>query len=229
MLACLGDYFERKFSRIPPDAASSEFLQLLVQVVQHQSLMVSIPVLVTWTRLFGSKTVGHTDLVTPMIAPLLETCCSRLVRYENLPENSEDPTFLFLLEDTDTLPERHAFLGNYRRYSSHVIEHIVQLKLVDAISHILGRTENILQNLYEGQPPMSSGSALSLGSLQAYCRPCADLAEQNYVKHSMPILRVDSHFTVIEATLKGYMKWKKTHQRENVCLCTSERLENARN
>lgn len=156
MLSSLGDYFERKHSQVPHDAAPEAFLQLLLQVVQNQSLMVSIPVLVTWTRLLSNKLIGPSDLVTPMIGPLLEVCSSRLVRYENLPPDTSDPTFLFLLEDTDTIPERHAFLGNYRRYSSQIVEVIVQLKLVDAVSHILGRTEQVLQHLYEGQPPFSS-------------------------------------------------------------------------
>lgn len=156
MLSCLGDYFERKYSKVPLDSAYNEFLQLLVQVAQSQSLMVSIPVLVTWTKLLGNKSIGNGSLVTPLIGPLLEVCSSRLVRYENLPEDTEEPTFLFLLEDTDTVPERHAFLGNYRRYSSQIIEAIVQLQLVDAISHILGRTEHVLQNLYADQPPLNS-------------------------------------------------------------------------
>lgn len=118
--------------------------------------MVSIPILVSWTRILGHRSLGGSDLVSPVIGPLLEVCSSRLVRYENLPEDSSDPTYLFLVEDTDTVPERHAFLGNYRRYSSQIIEHIVQLKLVEAVSHILGRTEYILQNLYEGQPAFNS-------------------------------------------------------------------------
>ncbi|KAH8706815.1 armadillo-type protein [Ilyonectria robusta] len=188
MLSCLGDYFDRKFSKLPAEAAREDFLQLLVQVVQSQSLMISIPILVTWTRLLSNRTIGPSELVSPMIGPLLEICSSRLVRYENLPEDTQEPTFLFLLEDTDTIPERHAFLGNYRRYSSQVIEAIVQLKLVDAVSHILGRTEDILQHLYDGQAPLD---------------------KQTYSKHSMPVLRVDSQFTVIEATLKGYMKWRR--------------------
>lgn len=156
MLSCLGDYFERKYSKVPLDAAYNEFLQLLVQVAQSQSLMVSIPVLVTWTKLLSNRSIGHSNLVTPLIGPLLEICSSRLVRYENLPEDTQEATFLFLVEDTDTIPERHAFLGNYRRYSSQIIEAIVQLQLVDAISHVLGRTEQVLQNLYEGQPPLNS-------------------------------------------------------------------------
>ena len=161
MLSCLGDYFERKFSQVPTEAASSEFLQLLVQVTQNPSLMVSIPVLVSWTRILSHRSLGPSELVSPLIGPLLEVCSSRLVRYENLPETSTDSTYLFLLEDTDTIPERHAFLGNYRRYSSQVIEHIVQLRLVDAASHILGRTEQILQTLYDGQPAFNSKSPSS--------------------------------------------------------------------
>ncbi|OAA49546.1 Armadillo-type fold protein [Metarhizium rileyi] len=194
MLSCLGDYFERKFSQVPQDADGPEFFKLLVQVTQSPSLMVSIPVLVTWTRILGHRNLGSSNLVSENVGPLLEICSSRLVRYENLPEDSTDPTYLFLLDDTDTIPERHAFLGNYRRYSSQVIEHIVQLKLVDAASYILGRTEHILQNLYDGQPPFN---------------------KQTYSKHSMPALRVDSHFTVIEATLRGYVKWRRYNARDH--------------
>ncbi|PNP56453.1 hypothetical protein THARTR1_03149 [Trichoderma harzianum] len=194
MLSSLGDYFEKKHSQVPLDASPEGFLQLLLQVVQHQSLMVSIPVLVTWTRLLANKVIGPSDIVTSMIGPLLEVCSSRLVRYENLPQDTSDPTFLFLMEDTDTIPERHAFLGNYRRYSSQVVEVIVQLKLVDAVSHILGRTEQLLLHLYDGQPAFN---------------------KQNYFKHSMPVLQVDAHFTLIEASLKGFAKWKRSHQHDN--------------
>jgi exportin-5 len=161
MLSCLGDYFDRKFTKLPTETtAKEEFLNLLIQVVQHQSLMVSIPVLVTWTRLLSNRHIGATELVSPMIGPLLEICSSRLVRYENLPEDTQEPTYLFLLEDTDTVPERHAFLGNYRRYSCQIIEAIVQLTVRDAVSHILGRTEDILQHLYDGQPPLDSMTLL---------------------------------------------------------------------
>ncbi|KAL6870249.1 ARM repeat-containing protein [Trichoderma novae-zelandiae] len=194
MLSILGDYFERKHSQVPLDAAPEAFLQLLLQVVQHQSLMVSIPVLVTWARLLSNKVIGPSDVVTSMIGPLLEVCSSRLVRYENLAPDNTDPTFLFLMEDTDTIPERHAFLGNYRRFSSQIVELIVQLKLVDAVSHILGRTEQLLLHLYDGQPPFD---------------------KQNYFKHSMPVLQVDAHFALIEASLKGYAKWKRSHQQDN--------------
>ncbi len=187
VLACIGNYLDRKFAFLPPGVDVLNFVEFLLEVVRSPSLVVSIPVLVTWTRLLSNKSIGASIANTPLIGPLLEVCSSRLIRYENLPEDTQDPSYLLLLEDTDTIPERHAFLGNYRRYSSQVIESIVQLKLVDAFRHILGQAENVLQNLY------SDGQSLDVA---------------NYSKNSMPALRVDAHFTVIESALKGYVKWR---------------------
>lgn len=46
------------------------------------------------------------------------------------------------------------------------------------------------------------------------------VSEQTYTKHSTPALKVDSHFTVIEATLKGYVKWRRYHGRDHVGFST---------
>lgn len=164
MLSCLGGYLGRRYTSIPPTADIQPFLQLLLLVVQSQSLVVSIPVLVTWTRLLSHRVVGPLVANSPLIGPLLDICSSRLIRYESLPEDTEDPTFVLLLEDTDTIPERHAFLGNYRRYCSQVIESIVQLKLSDAFVHILGQAENVIRTLYDGHPTLDGRThCLQLG------------------------------------------------------------------
>lgn len=34
---------------------------------------------------------------------------------------------------------------------------------------------------------------------------------QNYSKTSLPVLRVDAQFTVVDAALKGYIKWRANH------------------
>ncbi|KAM0322420.1 hypothetical protein ACHAQA_009487 [Verticillium albo-atrum] len=187
MLSLLGNYLDRKFSVVPAGSDIDGFLNLLVVVAQSQSLIVSIPVLVTWTRLLNNRLIGQSSANSQLIGPLLELCGSRLIRYENLPEDTQDATYLFLMEDTDTMPERHAFLGNYRRYSMQVIEAIVQLKPSEAISHILGQTEQVLHHLYDGQPNLNVAA---------------------YAKHAMPVLRADAHLTVIDAANKGYMKWR---------------------
>ncbi|KAK1971808.1 ARM repeat-containing protein [Colletotrichum sublineola] len=195
MLSLLGNYLDRRFSAIPTNSDVSGFLNLLLLTVQSQSLIIAIPVLATWARLLNNRLIGQSPAHSHLIGPLLEVCGSRLIRYENLPEDTQDPTFLFLMEDTDTVPERHAFLGNYRRYSTQVIETIVQLKLSEAVYHVLGQAEQVLQRLYDGSPPM-------------------DVTK--YVKHSMPVLRVDAQFTVIEAALKGYMKWRASTTQQSL-------------
>ncbi|KAI2634491.1 ARM repeat-containing protein [Xylaria nigripes] len=191
LISYLGNNLERRFSALPTDPSRVDlmgFLQLLLLIAQNQSLVVSIPVIVTWCRLLGHESMGPNIAETAgVIGPLLEVCSARLIRYESLPEDSADPTLRLLFEDTDTYPERHLFLGNYRRYASQVIESIVHLKVSDAIQHILGQTENVLVHLYDGLPPLDV---------------------ENYSKVSQPVLMVDARATVIEAALKGYSKWR---------------------
>ncbi|KAI1338086.1 armadillo-type protein [Xylariaceae sp. FL0016] len=194
----LGNYLDRRFAALPSDPSQrvdlQGFLQLLLLIVQSPSLLVSIHVLVTWTRLLHHPTLGPNIAQIPaFIGPLLELCSSRLVRYESLPEDTPDHTLLFLIEDTDTVPERHAFLGNYRRYSSLVVENIVQLQMKEAIQHILNQTQNVLEHLYDHSPGFDV---------------------TNYSKVSKAVLRVDAQATVIESALKGYVKWRLRLQRD---------------
>ncbi|KAK3305497.1 armadillo-type protein [Chaetomium strumarium] len=192
MLCSLGNLLDRKFGAIPPQTNIRGFLQLLMQVVQSQSLVVSIPILLSWTRILTHGALGPAAADMPFIVDLLELCSNRLIRYESFPDDTEDPVYLLLIEDTDTIPERHAFLGNYRRYCCSVIESIVILKMSEAFSHILSRAENALRTLYEGQPPLNLA---------------------NYSRNSLPVLTVDAHATVIEAALKGYDRWRTTRNR----------------
>ncbi|KAK2858436.1 hypothetical protein FQN49_004739, partial [Arthroderma sp. PD_2] len=163
------------------------FFSFLISILQHPSLVVSIPVLHSWSRLLASDQVGSLEIVNSLIGQLLEICSQRLVRYEALPEDSDDPTVVFLGEDIDTIPERHAFVGNYRRYCSQVIEVIVQKHTLEAIPHILSRVDNSLNTIYAGS------AAFNVATFQ---------------KQSIPALRADVQFTVVEAMLKGYLKWK---------------------
>lgn len=83
------------------------------------------------------------------------------MRYESFPEDSEDPTILFLNEDVDTVPERHAFLGNFRRYCSDVIETAVRKIPIETMSNILPKATTMFQNLYQNQPPFNRMYRLS--------------------------------------------------------------------
>ncbi|KAE8154009.1 armadillo-type protein [Aspergillus avenaceus] len=194
MLSYVAGFLEEKGFSIEnaPGMNLPFFFHLMINVIQHQSLTVSIPVLHVWSKLIASERIGNTDLVTGLIPSLLEICTQRLVRWESLPEDSDDPTVTFLVEDIDTIPERHAFVGNYRRYCSSIIETIVQKRPQEAIPHILSGVDVNLNNLYNGVEPFNAKS---------------------FSKSSIPLMRADTQFAVVEATLKGYNKWVAAHGR----------------
>lgn len=129
-------------------------LSLLYEITRNPSLFVAIPIVHCWTKLLKSNALPE-NLTTQIILPLLEICCARLMRYEAFPEDSEDPTILFLNEDVDTVPERHAFLGNFRRYCSDVIETAVRKVPMETMSSILPKATSMFQNLYQDQPPFN--------------------------------------------------------------------------
>ncbi|BCS22295.1 karyopherin MSN5 [Aspergillus puulaauensis] len=168
------------------------FFHLMLNVVQHRSLTVSIPVLHIWSKLIASPKVGNLEVVVNLIPPLLTICTERLVHWESLPADSEDPTVIFLNEDIDTVPEKHAFVGNYRRYCSSIIETIVQKRPEEAIPHILLGVDGNLDNLYSGVKPFTA---------------------ESFSKNSVPLMRADTQFAVVDATLKGYNKWVALHGR----------------
>jgi exportin-5 len=178
---------------VPEGSDLPGMFQLLYDICRNPSLVVSIPVLHCWTKLLRSRIVRDSSTVTSMVGGLLETCCARLIRYEVFPEDSQDVTILFLNEDIDTTPERHAFLGNYRRFCADVIDVLVRRTPVEAMAHILSQATTNFQNLYSRQP---------------HFQP------QNFSKHSEPVLKVDAQVTIVDAALKGYFKWLSTHGSE---------------
>ncbi|CAE7210898.1 hypothetical protein CFE70_009364 [Pyrenophora teres f. teres 0-1] len=191
----LGLSIEQKPQSIPDGSDLAGVFGFLYDIMRNPSLVVSIPVLHCWTKLLRSSIVRDSDVVNSMVGGLLETCCARLIRYESLPEDTEDITLQFLNEDIDTVPERHAFLGNYRRFCAEVIEVLVRKTPVEAMEHILAQATSMLQNLYRDQPPFQ---------------------RQTFTKNSYQVLQVDAQVTVIEAALKGYMKWQQSTGEEGL-------------
>ncbi|KAI9735950.1 MAG: hypothetical protein M1834_001416 [Cirrosporium novae-zelandiae] len=190
MLSNAGNLIDEDPLALPTSSDLNSFFNLLITVLHSQSLTVSIPVLHTWVRLLASESIGGSDLFLPFIGPLLDICSQRLVRYEYFPKDTEDQIVLFLDEDIESLPERHAFLGNYRRFCVQIIEIIVQRQPFEAFSYILGHVDETLGTLYAREAPFSA---------------------QNYTRWSSPVMRADAHLTVVEAALKGCAHWVSTH------------------
>ncbi|KAJ5455108.1 hypothetical protein N7475_010229 [Penicillium sp. IBT 31633x] len=166
------------------------FLQFMVNIMQHQSLVVSIPCLHLWSRLLQNSKISSMEFVIGQTPQFLNICTQRLLRWESLPTESDDPTVQFLIEDIDTVPERHAFVGNYRRYCSSIIETITLKRPQEAVREILARVDTNLDNLYNGVQPFSM---------------------ETFNKSSIPLMRADAQFAVVEAVVKGYNKWVSAH------------------
>ncbi|KAI9758535.1 MAG: hypothetical protein M4579_003027 [Chaenotheca gracillima] len=183
MLSLLASCREGRPNLLRAEHDLSEYLNLLVLVMSNDSLVVSIPILSVWARLLKADLSGKSQAASPLIGPVLELCSHRLIRYENLPDDSDDPTYIFLNEDFDTIPERHAFLGNYRRYCVEIVEAIVQGRSLDAMTHILGQADGLLQEVFHNQGPLQAA---------------------NYSKNSPSYLRVDARVSVVEGGIRGY-------------------------
>ena len=182
----LGRLLGDRPSYLPEGSDLAGFVGLLMIVMKNDSLQVSIPALHLWTKFLQSEMISKSPAVQNVIGDLLETCSHRLVRYEALPPKTNNPSITFLNEDIETMPERHAFLGNYARFCNQVVELVVQQQPIDALYHILGQADHVLNHLYDAEPPFV---------------PLA------YSKNSVPWLKIDAQFTVIEAALKGCLKW----------------------
>ena len=155
MVHNVGQFLDTQLDVIPQEADLPNFLDLLLRIAQNESLHVSIAVLHLWIQLLDSDSIGDSPPVMNLIGPLLEICSQRLLRYEALPEDSNVPAILFLKGDIDTIPERHAFLGNYARFCRDIVNCIVQKQPLDAIAHILNQTDQVLHRLYDGEPPIN--------------------------------------------------------------------------
>ena len=186
MIYNLGRLLEERPSLIPTDSSLNSFLRLLINVASNNSLQVSITALHVWVKILGSDKLASSAPVTSLIAELLEVCSQRLIKYEALPHDSSNPSIIFMNEDLDTMPERHAFLGNYMRFCKTIVERIVQQQPADALYHILSQAEQVFSHLYDGEPAFTV---------------------QTYSKTSVPFLKLDAQCSVVEAALKGSSKW----------------------
>ncbi|KAL8695366.1 MAG: hypothetical protein Q9218_000125 [Villophora microphyllina] len=186
MIYNLGRLLEERPNLITIEGGLDSFFGLLINIAKNNSLQVSITALHVWVKILGSEKLVASAPVGPRIAELIEVCSQRVIKYEALPEDSPNPSIVFLNEDLDTMPERHAFLGNYARFCKMIVERIVQQQPADALYHILGHAEQVISHLYDGEPAFSV---------------------QSYSKTSVPYLRLDAQCSVIEAALKGSARW----------------------
>lgn len=191
----------------PQSCNFTSFVELLMLVFSNASFTVSIPVIYLWTKLLNIREVRYSSEFTNVMDRLLELCRSRLIRYEMLPSESDDVVLRFLNEDFDTIPERHAFVGSYRRFCISIIERVVRRRPFEAISYILKQSSDLLHSL------AAQAHAGSRGSFST------DSQEQ---------LVVEAQCTVTHTALKGYLHWSTgKNMQEEPLLGDSNRLRDS--
>jgi exportin-5 len=182
----VGKFLKDSPSSLPRTADIPNMLDLHLSIVQNESLHVSIPSLHLFAQILGSEQSADLPALSDLIGPLLEICTQRSIRYEYLPESSGHPALAFLNEDIETVPERHAFLGNYARYGKDIVVSIVKKRPFEALYHILGQADGVLCNPYVGMAPFGPA---------------------DYKKTSIAALKVDAQCSVVDASLHAYTKW----------------------
>lgn len=130
--------------------------------------------------------VRHSVEFQQQTGSLLRFCSSRLIRYELLDPLSQDPVLQFLTIDFESIPERHSFLGNYRRFCIMVIERIVRRNPFEALGYILAQSEELLASVSRHAHPASANG---------------------FKTDSHDQLIVEAQCTVTQTAVKSYMHW----------------------
>ena len=180
-ISFLSDHIERGAGQLDHiDFAA--FFQFMVSIANHPSPVVSIPIMHAWIRLLTSPKVTQMAAFRNILGSLLEISSRRILRYELLPEDSDDAAMVFVTDEIEALPDRHAFLGNFRRFCYQAVEFICAIEPEATLTYLLSQADHVLQELEQRNP----------------------LDPAHYSKSSEMLLRIDAVLTAVEAGIKGY-------------------------
>ncbi|PSK50357.1 hypothetical protein B9Z65_301 [Elsinoe australis] len=182
VLAAIGDAVARFPSLFESESQIMSFYDLSANVFQSDSLLISIPVLHSLSNAISTKHKEIRAILQQADSVLMDTCLVRLIRFESLPQETTHPILNYLHEDFETLPELHAFLGNYRRYCNKVIETISQERPTEALAYLLQQMKDMFN---------------TVNSLKA----------PEYSKNDIPIVQLEANHAAVKSAMSGYSRW----------------------
>ncbi|EXJ94682.1 hypothetical protein A1O1_03079 [Capronia coronata CBS 617.96] len=191
LMSCLSDHM---CQYAPPDASAfdlSPFLHFLIAIAEHESLIVSIPVVHSWVKLLEVSAWRKARVVSQCVGPLLQLASQRLIQYDQLPEGEQEAAVAFVSDEIELFPERQGFYLNYRRLCSAVIEWVCYAQLEEAMQAVMNRVDELLDGVQAAEQQL-------------------DLAR--YERVSMNVLRADAYFAMIDAAFKGLDRWQARHR-----------------
>lgn len=191
LMSLLSDHICHYTSPDPSNLDLAPFLHFLTYMAEHESLIVSIPMIHSWVKLLEVPSWRKTPAVSSCIGPILQVASERLIQYDQLPEDTQNPVVLFVNEEIELFPERQGFYLNYRRLCSAVIEWICYAQLENAMQAVLKRVDDLLDEIQAIEQQL-------------------DIAR--YERSSMTFLRADADFAIIDAAFKGFDRWQSAHK-----------------
>lgn len=191
LMSLLSDHICHYTAPDPNSLDLTPFLHFLTYMAEHESLIVSIPMIHSWVKLLEVPSWRKTPAVSSCIGPILQVASERLMQYDQLPEDTQNPVVLFVNEEIELFPERQGFYLNYRRLCSGVIEWICYAQLEDAMQAVMKRVDDLLDEIQAIEQ---------------------QLELSRYERYSMTFLKADADFAIIDAAFKGFDRWQSTHK-----------------
>ncbi|KAK9453335.1 armadillo-type protein [Dipodascopsis uninucleata] len=189
MIVGLGDYLDLTGSgknRLSADIDLKGYLELVFATTQHESLIISGLSLQFWGSLLRAEHLARRPEAESIFPRLLELAATRIIRYESV-EDEENITKRFLELDFDSVPEQHAFLGNYRRFIDDIARLIVCRMPINALIWLDERLDKFFSSWHGWHDRQMSSAKLQ--------------------KDSMFLLAY-GQFSIVDAALRGISRWK---------------------
>lgn len=159
------------------------FLRLLTTVAEHESLIVSIPVIHAWVKLLEVSSWRAAPAVWECIGSLLLVAAERLIQYDQFPEALQNSIVTFVNEEIELFPERQGFYLNYRRLCAAVVEWICFAQPDEALGRILGMVDTTLNDVQSAERISN---------------------DTQYERVTQEFLQADARFTLLDAAFKGF-------------------------
>jgi exportin-5 len=191
LLSLFGDHISDHAALATSSCDVGPFLQLLTTVAEHESLIVSIPVIHAWVKLLETPSWREKTLLWECIGQLVPVVSERLIQYDQFPDTVRNPIVLFMNEEIELFPERQGFYQNYRRLCAAVIEYICLAIPEKAMVSILGRIDAHMDEIESAE--------LQFGTAK-------------YERLSMQALAADAVFSLVDAAYKGFDRFRDAHR-----------------
>lgn len=182
VVAHLGDAINKLPEILNDEEHVIAFYQFAIEVFRSNSLLVSIPVLHSLSQTLAVKQPRVIGIIQQGASQMFDNCVERLIRFESIPKDTEHPILSYLHEDFETLPEMHAFLGNYRRYCMKIIEYLSEERPVGALEYMLQQTV-------------------------AGFKEVTPLIGPSYSRHAIPVAQLEANCAAFRGGLSGYRRW----------------------